>query len=82
MAHVQFGALPRRTTKFQPSEPGGLVAKDFAEMVPQKQMKTMSELDKEEEVRIAKTHRAKAKKLGHGLCAWVVKFQAKKRSGV
>ncbi|KAJ4369225.1 hypothetical protein N0V83_006310 [Neocucurbitaria cava] len=65
-----------------PYEAGGPVAKDFADIVPQKQMKTMSDLDKEEEARIAKAHRQKAKNLGHVLCAWVVKLQAKKRSGV
>lgn len=38
----------------------------------------MSDLDKEEEARLAKTHRAKAVKMGVGICRWVGKLASTK----
>lgn len=75
--HVQFGATPHRTTSTT-SHPSP--AQDFKYIVLQKQMKTMSDFDKEEEARIAKSHREKAKKLGYGLRAWLVRRVGEKDS--
>ena len=44
-------------------------------------MKTMAELDKEEEARIARSHQEKMKKMGHGLRAWVEQLAREKRGG-
>jgi hypothetical protein len=41
-----------------PKEP----AQDFEQILPQKRMKFMSDIDKKEEARLAKSHREKAKR--------------------
>jgi hypothetical protein len=43
-------------------------------MLPPQQLKSMSELDKEEEVRLANTQVEKAKKVGLGFSRWVVRL--------
>ena len=53
-------------------------AQDFTDILSQQQLKSMSDLDKEEEARLAKTHRAKAVKMGVGICRWVGKLASTK----
>ncbi|CAO2651317.1 Nn.00g096140.m01.CDS01 [Neocucurbitaria sp. VM-36] len=79
MAHIQFGTMPRRTTPSQAYQGRDPLTKDFSEIVLQKQIKTMSDLDKEEEARMAKAHLKKTKNMGHGFRAWVAKVMAEKR---
>jgi hypothetical protein len=40
-------------------------------MLPQQQPKSMSDLDKEEEARLAKTHRERVKKMSLGISRWM-----------
>ncbi|KAI4666789.1 uncharacterized protein J4E79_002829 [Alternaria viburni] len=52
-------------------------AQDFTDILSQQQLKSMSDLDKEEEARLAKTHRAKAVKMGVGICRTKSKNEAR-----
>ncbi|KAI4907305.1 hypothetical protein J4E90_009808 [Alternaria incomplexa] len=67
--------MSRPSTSKQPAE-------DFTGILSQEQLKSMSDLDKEEEARLAKTHRAKAVKMGVGICRWVGKLAKKNESRV
>ncbi|KAH6870712.1 hypothetical protein BKA58DRAFT_458282 [Alternaria rosae] len=51
---------------------------NFTDILSHQQLKSMSDLDKEEEARLAKTHRAKAVKMGVGICRWVGKLASTK----
>jgi len=66
--------MSRPSTSKQPAE-------DFTDILSQEQLKSMSDLDKEEEARLAKTHRAKAVKMGVGICRWVGKLAKNKNEG-
>ena len=49
-------------------------AQNFDQILPQKQMKSMSDIDKEEEARLAKSHGGKVKSVGAGICRWVIRI--------
>ena len=53
-------------------------AQNFVDMLTQEQLKSMSDLDKEEEARLAKTHREKLRKMGLGISRFVGRL---KKSG-
>lgn len=43
-------------------------------MLPEHQLKSMHELDKEEELRLTNTHVQKVKKMGYGFSRWILRL--------
>jgi hypothetical protein len=68
---------PSASASSSPAQP----AQNFSDMVPATQLKSMSDLDKEEEARLAETHRVKAVKMGVGIYRWVGKLAKGKMEG-
>ncbi|KAF1832131.1 hypothetical protein BDW02DRAFT_21403 [Decorospora gaudefroyi] len=79
-SHIRFGAtphrgpLPRYPSSYSHQKAPRQPAQDFDHILPQKQMKSMADLDKEEELRLRKSHCEKAKKLGLGVFKRVVQL--------
>jgi hypothetical protein len=66
--------VTRQNSSSSPRKP----AQNFVDMLTQEQLKSMSDLDKEEEARLAKTHREKLRKMGLGISRFVGRL---KKSG-
>ncbi|KAF2850883.1 hypothetical protein T440DRAFT_554669 [Plenodomus tracheiphilus IPT5] len=81
--HIRFRSLPTRHSNPAVSTPApksGVAhkpAQDFDAILRPKQMKSMAGLDKEEELRLVKSHREKVKKVGAGVLGWVVGLRKK-----
>ncbi|RYN34790.1 hypothetical protein AA0112_g5462 [Alternaria arborescens] len=64
-------ALGTQVTRQSSSSSSRKPAQNFVDMLTQEQLKSMSDLDKEEEARLAKSHREKLRKIGLGVSRFV-----------
>lgn len=73
--HVQFDNTPQRAPKLTPLSPRRPhTTSIFTEMLSAEKPKSMADLDKEYEVRLAESHHDKTKDSGHGFQFWVDKL--------